>query len=288
MQLIKERGLYDASELNKALADKSVRGKALLEDAGEDLISNTFVLVNDIRYRDKSKGSKAIGSIFRVIGAAAAAYTGNSDWNKTGDSFGDLTESYKGFSVIIHSYLYQLVWDEETSSTFYKYDYSSKGNSSVKKQFDSDRGKYKLKYIGEQISNGSTTSFVGIKLDEPIAMVRKACQRALDENIASLQKNFDQFKVRVPLIRISPIQAPIGLKEGVNSKSQYEVLEVSDENGHKVYKRVGVIAPVESLIWDNRYMAEEEHAYGSNLKFTTFKKISGGDFYPGMLIREIK
>ena len=43
-----------------------------------------------------------------------------------------------------------------------------------------------------------------------------------------------------------------------------------------------------NLIWDNRYMASEEQAYGSDFGFTTFRKVSGGDFYPGMLIREIK
>lgn len=30
------------------------------------------------------------------------------------------------------------------------------------------------------------------------------------------------------------------------------------------YKRVGVIQPKENLIWDNRYMASEEQAYGSD------------------------
>ena len=29
-------------------------------------------------------------------------------------------------------------------------------------------------------------------------------------------------------------------------------------------------------------------AYGADFGFTTFRKVSGGDFYPGMLIREIK
>ena len=43
-----------------------------------------------------------------------------------------------------------------------------------------------------------------------------------------------------------------------------------------------------NLIWDNRFMAVEEKAEGASLKYTTFKKVSGGDFYTGMLIREIK
>ena len=61
VELVKERGLYNASELDKALASKTQRGNALLEDAGEDLIGNTFLIVNDIRYIDRSKGSSVWG-----------------------------------------------------------------------------------------------------------------------------------------------------------------------------------------------------------------------------------
>lgn len=115
------------------------------------------------------------------------------------------------------------------------------------------------------------------------------CGLYIDENIASLQKNFDQFKVNTPLISVSPLKAYIGLKEGVTEKSKFEVLEAElSKEGKMTYKRVGVIQPKENLIWDNRYMASEEQAYGSDFGFTTFRKVSGGDFYPGMLIREIK
>ena len=85
------------------------------------------------------------------------------------------------------------------------------------------------------------------------AMVRKACQRAIDENIASLTKEFDQFKVNTPLISVSPLKAYIGLKEGVTEMSKFEVLEAElSKEGKMTYKRVGVIQPKENLIWDNR------------------------------------
>ena len=41
------------------------------------------------------------------------------------------------------------------------------------------------------------------------------------------------------------------------------------------------------MIWDNRFMAEQENADGATLTYTTFKKVSGGEILPGMLIREI-
>lgn len=289
MELVKERGLYNATEYDKILAEKSTRSNALLMDAGEDLIGNTFVLVNDIRYIDKSKTGAAIGIGLKILGAVAGAATGNSDFTDLGDSYGDLAETYKGFKVKINTFLYKLDWDETASVTFYKDQYTAKPDKEKRNNFENGRKNYKLKYVGKVESSGSTTSFMGIKLDEPVAMVRKACQRALDENIASLQHEFEEFRTKSPLVSAQPITAYVGMKEGVTKDSRFEVLEVVEkDNGMHEYKRVGVIKPVADLIWDNRYMAEDEGVAASALGFTTFKKVSGGDFFPGMLIREIE
>ena len=85
------------------------------------------------------------------------------------------------------------------------------------------------------------------------------------------------------------MEAKIGKKEGITENSLFEVLErVKDENGKITYKKIGEVKPVPNLIWDNRYMAEEEMAQGATLGCTTFKKVKGGDFIPGCLIRQIK
>lgn len=289
--LIKERGLYNASEFDKELADRSARGKAMLEDAGEDLIGNTFVLINDIRYVDKSNTGKGIGQFLRVAGSLATSYTGKSYYNDIGEIAGSMSETLKGFRVNIDTHLYQLIWDEETAMYFYTNCYSSdkKENTELLKAFNENRDKFKFKYIGSQHSDGGTTSFMGVKLDEPEQMIRKACQRALDENVMMLQRNFESFKIKTPLISTSPLCAEIGLKEGITPDSKFEVLEaVMDKNNKITYKRMGVIKPIPNLIWDNRYMAVEEGAYGADFRHTTFKKVSGNNFYPGMLIREIK
>lgn len=288
VDLVRERGLYNASEMDKAVARQSIRGKAMLEDAGEELIGNTFVIVSDIRYVDKSKGSKIFGGVVRFVGAVGAAYTGKTEYATAGDLVGDIAESYKGFKVKVFTYLYQLVWDDDTAGEFYRYMYTDAPDEEKRAYMESHRDVFKLKYIGKQESSGSTTSFLGIKEDQPEMMVRKACQRALDDNVADLQKNFDEFKVKVPLLTTEPYTAQIGKKEGITGKSKFEVLEVMEKDGRTEYKRVGVIKPIEDRIWDNRFMAAEERAEGANLGFTTFKKVSGGKFYPGMLIREIR
>ena len=119
-------------------------------------------------------------------------------------------------------------------------------------------------------------------------MVRKACQRAIDENVVELQHSHEEFRTKTPLLSASPITAYIGMKEGVTTKSKFEVLEVVElEDGKHKYDRVGIIEPIDNLIWDNRFMAAEEGAEGANLGYTTFRKVSGKDFAKGMLIREI-
>ena len=76
MELVKQRGLYNASEFDKELAARSTRGLAMLEDAGEELIGNTFVLVNEIKYIDKSERSKNWGTALALVGSIASAATG--------------------------------------------------------------------------------------------------------------------------------------------------------------------------------------------------------------------
>lgn len=288
MELVKERGLYNASAFDKVMASRSVRGKALLEDAGEDLIGNTFVIVNDIRYVDKEKTGKAIGMGLRLLGGLSQAFAGV-DLSNMADNLADMSESLKGFKVKINTYLYRLEWNDEVAGIFYQTQYGVTPDSPAKAAFDKARGTYRLKYVGKQESSGSTTSFLGVNLDTPEAMVRKACQRAVDENVANLQHNYEEFRTKSPLTGVEPITVAIGLKEGITEDTRFEVLEaVEKEDGVVQYRRVGIIQPIKSLIWDNRYMAAEEGAPNASLGFTTFKKVSGGDFYPGMLVRETK
>lgn len=288
MELVKERGLYNASEFDRQLASHSARGMAMLQDAGEDLIGNTFVLVNDIRYIDKNKRAKAAGSVLKVLGSVASAVTGIDAVEDLGNLVGDMTETIKGFSVRINTFLYRLEWTEDQAALFYQEQYASTPDEQKRQNFENARGSYKLNYVGKVESRGGSVSFLGVNEEEPVVMVRKACQRAIDENVVDLQREYEEFRTKTPLVTVEPLTAYIGMKEGVTEKSQFEVLEVIEmEDGSHKYNRVGVIEPIKNLIWDNRFMAVEEGAPGATLGVTTFRTVSGKDFSKGMLIREI-
>ena len=288
MELVKERGLYNATVFDQQLAARSSRGIAMLQDAGEELIGNTFVLVNDIRYVDKNQGAKAGAAALKILGTVASAYTGNNDYKKLANNVGDMAETLKGFKVRINTFLYRLEWTEEQANNFYADQYTANPDETKRLNFEKNRGSYKLRYVGKVESKGSTTSFMGINESEPVLMVRKACQRAIDENVADLQHEYEEFRTKTPLVTVEPLTAYVGMKEGITEKSRFEVLEVVEmENGSHKYNRVGIIEPVPSKIWDNRFMAVEEKAKGADFGFTTFRKVSGKNFMRGMLIREI-
>lgn len=289
MDLVKERGLYNATTFDKELASRSVRGKAMLADAGEELIGNTFVLVHEAHYIDNAQRSKNVATGLRIFGALTA-FTGV-DLSDAFDNIGDLVETFKGFRVKFHTSLYQLVWDDDIAGNFYSNMYASTAEDKQKQEgFEQNRGQFHLKYIGDVESSGSKNSFLGISEEHPEIMIRKACQRAIDDNVRDLQHKFEVFRVKSPVGEVDGknVKVPIGMKEGVNEQSEYEVLEAEDKDGRIVYKRIGTIVPVKDKIWDNRFMAKEEGAYGADLDATTFTVKSGTTPYPGVLVRQIR
>lgn len=287
MNLVAERGYYDASILDVKEARAFARGVAMLADAGEELINHTYVIVNDIRYADKEtmKGAVA-GGLFaaQLVGSFFGV-----DLSNVTNAVGGLAGNIAGFKVIVTSYLFRLDWNDETANNFYSnlWTDNSSPNAERQQKWGEEMGNFKLKYIGCATVFSGKTALGGVEKEKD--MFLKVCTRAIDKSISDLQKNFDEFKVFTPLISTEPLCAYIGLKEGVDEESRYEVLEKTiDNNGRTKYEKVGEIKPVKGQIWDNRFMASFDKEEGSELKYTTFKKVSGKDFYPGMLIREIR
>lgn len=290
MDLVKSRGLYNATELDRELASRSARGMAMLEDAGEELIGNTFVLVHEATYIDKAKRSKNVALGLKILGGIAGAVTGISAVSDLADNVASLTETYKGFKVKFKTRLYRLDWNDNVANNFYTKMYATGPDADKREAFEMYRDRFRLLYVGDVESSGAQTSFIGINEEHPEIMIRKACVRAIDENVCKLQQEYEEFRVKSPIASINgdDIMVSIGLKEGIDEKSEYELLEPEEKKGRIVYKRVGVIVPVKDKIWDNRYMAKEEGAIGADLNATTFRKKSGKDPYVGLLVRQLK
>lgn len=273
MELIKERGLYSASVFDKDIADKSTRGKAMLEDAGENLVGNTFVVGLRFNYVNKEDMAKALGAGSNSLLGQAASVAG------------------RGYVIKTTAFLFQLVWDEEAAATFYTKYYFAKDSKEFLKS-----GLFKLKLVGTETSWADVQSTTLSKVSEK-ELVSRATVRAVDNVIAKLQRKYEPFRTKTPLATTEPaITAFIGMKEDVESGDKFEVLEKIEDPETKVtkYKRVTTIKAEKNKIWDNRFDADVEQAENAanksgevqKIKATTFSG-SAKNIYPGMLIRQI-
>lgn len=289
MGLIQERGFYDATFQDIELAKADIRGLGQLADAGEELIDNTFVLVNDIYYVDKELQAQKWAAVLEVVATAADIAAGTNTGLK---DIAGIVREIEGFRVIVVSHLYKLNFSEEVMWEFYNdYFFDSKSIDSQKRlAFDECTDLFKLDYVGSQVVASGKTSLKGVNTDTPEQMIKKVCTRSIDKSIAELQRANEVFRVKTPLHTTGPvITAKIGLKEGVSESSRYEVLLRKEKDGRTIYERQGVLRPAKGMIWDNRYMSVEELAENANLDATTFEVVSGcKELSPGMLIREIK
>lgn len=262
MALIQQRGNYDASQADIRLAEKSALGKAILADAGEELIGKTFLLVNDITFVDKGEKSAKAGGWLKILGSVASAATGQNLSSVT-DATASLVNEIDGFTVNITSYLYRLDWNDEIAGTFYvEHWFDREHPDSLRRAAFDTCSLFKLSYLGATTTAAGNLSSKNFSSASKESQIRKVCVRAIDKSIVQLQRDYDEFKVNVPLYSVNEdgtVEVQIGLKEGVNPKSQFDVLmPVETEDGRTAYEKIGKIQPIEGRIWDNRFGADEE------------------------------
>lgn len=295
--MLRERGLDNATVIDIKEAMRTIRGKARLEDMGENLISHTYWVVTDFEYKNHKSFFTTLTDVINVAEGGLKVLTGGLDQfstmlkneNGAGEALCNLFDVYTGYKMTATSYLFRLKWDEESAGIFYSTYYTEDPQNEKKKltDYQNDNSLFTMEYVGKVVNTSTKMSVFGIKTKEQL--IEKICTRALDKNLAELQHKFPDFRIKAPLVSTTPLKAYVGMKEDISLKSRYEVLlPTEDKRGVTTYKRIGIIKPIKGKIWDNQFMADLEKTSASSIDATYFEKVSGGDFVPGMLIREIE
>ncbi len=275
MNLIQNRGDYNASVIDAEVAQSTMKGSALLSDAGEQLINNTFVvfvkmyfLSNDVIasiIKDIAIKTLQSKNLYNFIAAAA------------------IQEAYEkgkvGYSVWTKGYLYKLNWNDSIGDIFYTKYYNNPNNFDTSHLFN-------LSYVGDALAK-SLVTYKGANRSQD-EIIKVAVGRNIDNLYASLQKKYDVFKPVIPIININPIMSQIGLKEGIKKGDKFHILQVqisptTNKTSYKIVKTV----TVSSKIWDNRYAVYDSLNNSNTLKATIFKG-SSKNVFPGMLIKQVK
>lgn len=274
------RGLYDATVQDVEVSEQSSMGHSMLQDAGKELVGNTFVVVTRYRYMSKDELVASIVAMAQVAAEAAGA----SDYASLGGaalattlkaSLGD------GYYVRTISYLFQLNWNDTVFQQF-------AAVAENKEAYDA-ADFYRLNYIGKETgwSQVKEKAFSNKPEEELIAI---ATRNATDEVLAKLERKYDVFKTKTPLATVDPyFSAKIGMKEGIKAGDKFDVLErsIDPKTNLTVYKRVGTLKVMKDYVWDNRYMATEEREVTGETQDFDATRFEGTikDAHTGMLLR---
>lgn len=283
MSMIHERGAYNASTLEVELASGSKRGMAMLKDAGEELIKNTFVVVNRMRFVKNEPIARAT----RDIAYIAANQMKNDMAQQLAKTAADVlyNTTKDGYSVWTVSYLYQLEWNDEIANNFYMNMWMDKNSiSEERKNLFETTDIFKLNFVGFEKSKSLVLFSVGKSKEQ---ILGQATVRNIDRTYVKLQKSFDVFKTKTPIIAEDPLLAPVGMKDGVKKGTKFDVVEMiwDEKEGVTTYKTVGKVKAKE--VWDNRYTLGEEDTKANEdgtVKGTVFK----GKGKRGMLLIQKK
>lgn len=292
VELLQERGFYNATATDARTARLSHRGEAALGDGGERLLGYTFVAVHDFEPQDGER-SKA-WKLNRKLKdedpdepLQLSDSTVRAEYNKQYHNAQGRKGSYK---IKCTTHLYRLVWDDEVAARFYSELYTEQADEALRRAFDSERGLFRLEKAGEYSTTLEVKRDKRIKSNEQL--VKTALARVMDRNLAGLQTICPAFRVKAPLTvaEDGTLTSEIGMKEDIAAGSLYEVVErEEDESGKISYNRVGIVRAAQGRVWDNRFNAYDQ-ADGrddNGLTATTFETVEGKDFYSGLLLRKI-
>ena len=310
MNLIFDRGLYNASEKEASIAKKANDGTNLLKYTGIELLGNTFLVVNRFNFIKNE-----IPANLARLGARILANKLSSPFNMIASKAADIAYNIAkvGYSVQATSYLYKLKWNDSIQAVFDNDLYFDKLSlNPTKKDVFDQSNLFKLEFVGSEKASGLVMIDLKSKGRTEETIIKTATVRTVDAVYAKLQKSYDVFMPKTALLSGDPITAKIGMKEGLIGGEKFEVFESvqNPETGAIKYVSKGKITVDKKSIWDNRYNAGDEVVSDPNntsvattetiakdsivnnksktpvIDRTTFK--GGKTFYAGMLIKQIK
>ena len=286
--LIEERGLYNANQQDVSVANTASRGATALKTAGFELIQNTFTTFTKIDFFENEPVARLVRDIAKreLMKKMATAPAIVVDKAMKLIDLG-YEKAKDGYTLVSKTWLYQLDWNDTVSTQFWSiYDSPS----------DFDKADFfKMKFVG---SNYNTSTILFSKEGRTIEqMIDIALVRNIDNTFAKLQKEYDVFKPKVPILSLDPVTADIGTKEGIKGGEKFEILEqiIDPETGASSYKTIGKVKVDKKKVWNNEYNLNDGKEVeldkdGNPIPQLTATSFKGGSskLYPGLLLKQVK
>lgn len=258
MDLIEERGMFNATDAAVIKSQSTKRGNSMLKDYGNRLIERSYILVLD--YKDVLTMSEA------------------------------KIEKMRGWKATIVGYLYKVDYTEEIQNKLYDawiYD-DDKPEVKASKQKLFDQIEFPISFVTEtsipitstQFGEGTQLGkFMKQKSDDQL--LSELVQKGYDESLYFLEKNYEDFRVKTPIYQVGPIRAKIGKKEGLKTDYRFFAYEyVYDEKTNSSKQKFRGVIRATSKIVDNRQVAT------GDMGTTKFYQTSGQHLETGYLLQQ--
>ena len=260
MELIHKRGLYNAVDADVKKAEASKRGKAMLKDMGLKLLQKSYIVVVDYAKVRNHKELKI--------------------------------DDRHGWRTPLNVFLFRVKYNSEVEARLFEemWVYSDDDPETAQKKKEKfDNFTFEVEYVMMQSnpvplqrmqydSDTDLGKFIPQKSDEQL--FKELVAKGVSQSFFLLEKNHEDFRVKVPLHDRKPLQAKIGKKEGLKVDQRYFVYEYvyNEKKDETEPNRKGVIRA--KKVVDNRQVATGE------MPTSRFYQISGGSLKKGMLLQQ--
>lgn len=251
LDLVFERGMYDATDQDVLMSSAAKRGEALMKDAGQNLVNKSYVLI-----------------------LSPKEYT----------SFDD--ETSHGWHAKYDIFLFKLNFDYEDVARFYEIWPYEDDPENVKDYKISafDTLGFDFSYIYGKADMMSSSMEIKALTSNPKSsnqLFDDVVQDMYNDALFNIDKDLEAFRVKVNVSGTHPVRAKIGRKEGLRTDQRYYVYEFvwDDDKGAPVEKRKAVVR-AKSKIADNRKVATGKSPESE------FYQIYGGTIRQGMVLQQ--
>ncbi len=243
-EVLKERGRYAATDNDVKISMASKRGKAILNNLGQQLIDRSYVVVYYL-YKDPS--------------------------------------DKKGRLVKANVLAYKLDFNEKVMYTFYDDKYYRNPNGIEECDFPLEylmKSSTSNMNISSIFKTFIETGVSALKGKKEVDETKVAAETIYEVAQVKLGQKIVDFEVKTFVETTSQIKAKIGKKEGLRVDDRFDVMEiVQNDEGKQEANRVGVVR-VKKVI-DNRGLATGETDEKHMSVFYNFK---GGGYDKGMTL----
>jgi hypothetical protein len=256
MDVIFNRGMYNATADDLKIALSSKKGIAMLKDAGEKLVNNSYIMLLE--------------------------FTNIQNVSKT-------NSKKNGYTADVTAYFYRINFNDSIINIFYNDLWINDDDSEAtiaQKKAKFDKMNFPLDFVIAVKGTADGTQWnKGESLAPPRQLTKEELfQKLINTGISStlfqVERKIEDFRLKAPLYGTKPLKSKVGAKEGLKSDYRFFVIDLKQKkNGNLKAIRKGVVRV--KKVGNNKTVINQNSKI-----YTTFYQVAGRHLEPGMVLQQ--